>query len=365
MSVGISGKIPPGSSFKGLCESLGINMDSSVMDLVKGASAEPVRSKEWAQRALASFIGLACGDCYGRTLEFISSDVVYTKPVDLEKFMWTDDTHMSLYLADAICKAGWRSEPGGPTIDALGNAIGESFVQWSEDPDTPGTAPGTTCLMGARTFKACGDWRLSGVAASDGCGAVMRVLPVSIAYGGMDLIQASQASAAVTHSHINAVESTLVLALMVRWALAEGCFDRKTVKRAIDWIDRWRPGTTISRSLTAAIDEGERLMLRPDEFVPIDEDAIPDGDGGWRSPSAVGIAVAAVLSQSETENFKNAVVRAARIRGDSDSTGAIAGMIAGAAGWEIPAEWELSIPRYGEICEAADSLIDFARGGLV
>ena len=361
MSVGFSGKISPGSTFSALCSELGVDMDSSVLSLIRGASSEPVMSNEWGDRALASFIGLACGDAFGRPLEFISSDRVYSREVDVRHFMWTDDTHMSLYLADAICDARWRLSEDGPPIDVLGNAIGRHFVEWLNDPETPSTAPGATCMGGARRFQSCGDWSESGDKGSDGCGAVMRVLPIAIAYSGWDLIQASQVSAAVTHAHPNAIESTLALALMVRWTLADGRFNEGTVKRTIKWMNGWKAGTTIVRSLEAALLEGSRLAARPHELVPIDEQSIPDGDGGWRSPSAVGIAVAAVLSQVEHSNFEGAIVRAARIKGDSDSTGAIAGMIAGAAGWEIPAEWELSLPRYAEICEAASNLIDFAR----
>ena len=291
----------------------------------------------------------------------MSSNGVYTHPVSIEEFMWTDDTHMSLYLADAICGVRWRSSADGPPVDKLGNAIGRSFIEWSKDPDTPSTAPGGTCMRGARKFSEVGDWTKSGDKGSDGCGAVMRILPVAIAYGGLDLVQAAQVSSLVTHAHPNAVESTLALALIVRWTLSDGRFDKKVVRRAIRWMNKWKPGTTIVKSLEAAIGEGSRLAEAPYEFEPVNEGSIPDGDGGWRSPSAVGIAVAAVLSQVPRENFEGAVIRAARIKGDSDSTGAIAGMIAGAAGWEIPSNWELSIPRYPEICASASALIDFAR----
>lgn len=361
MTVCFSGKIQPGSTFESLCSEIGINMNSSVLSLIQGSKAEPVRSSEWGGRALASFIGLACGDAFGRPLEFVSSDAVYSKEVLLENFMWTDDTHMSLYLADAICEARWKLSSDGPPVDVLGNMIGKHFVEWMKDPETPSTAPGGTCMRGARAFERLGDWAKSGDRGSDGCGAVMRVLPVAIAYGGWDLIQASQVSSAVTHAHPNAIESTLALALMVRWTLADGSFSQETVLRAIDWIDKWKSGTTISKSLRAALREGHRLAENAHVFSPIDESEIPDGDGGWRSPSAVGIAVAAVLSQERTKDFEGAIERAARIRGDSDSTGAIAGMIAGAAGWEIPAEWELCLPRYAEIVEAASNLVDFAR----
>ena len=56
MALGIGGKLSSGVVFRDLCDDLGIDMDSSVLSLVRGIAAEPVMSKEWADRALAAFI---------------------------------------------------------------------------------------------------------------------------------------------------------------------------------------------------------------------------------------------------------------------------------------------------------------------
>jgi ADP-ribosylglycohydrolase len=62
---------------------------------------------------------------------------------------WTDDTHMSLYLGEAILAHG-----SGPLqSDSFGQAVGEAFVRWLHDPLMPSTAPGGTCLSGARRFE--------------------------------------------------------------------------------------------------------------------------------------------------------------------------------------------------------------------
>ena len=51
--------------------------------------------------ALGSFLGLALGDAYDRPLEFDSGTRIRTEPGPIRpgEFLWTDDTHMSLYLA--------------------------------------------------------------------------------------------------------------------------------------------------------------------------------------------------------------------------------------------------------------------------
>ena len=55
-------------------------------------------------RAIAAVLGLALGDAYGRPLEFLSGDAVRSTyvSVDPNDFMWTDDTHMSIYLGQAL-----------------------------------------------------------------------------------------------------------------------------------------------------------------------------------------------------------------------------------------------------------------------
>ena len=60
--------------------------------------------------ALGSFLGLAPGDAYDRPLEFDSGARIRTEPVPIRpgEFLWTDDTHMSLYLAQVVLAAATR-----------------------------------------------------------------------------------------------------------------------------------------------------------------------------------------------------------------------------------------------------------------
>ena len=79
-------------------------------------------------RARAAFLGLALGDAYGRSLEFVRGEVVRTRPVVIPSsdFMWTDDTHMALYLTDAL--ASLDADARSPfSADAFGRAVGQAF----------------------------------------------------------------------------------------------------------------------------------------------------------------------------------------------------------------------------------------------
>jgi len=168
-------------------------------------------------RALGSFLGLALGDAYGRPLEFISGARVRTAPVPIRpgEFVWTDDTHMSLYLAEAVLAQG----PDRLNDDSFGNAVGAAFSRWLDDPLTRSTAPGTTCTAGVRSWRRSRDWRTSGVADSDGCGAVMRVAPLGIAFAGDELDRVAAISAQVTHGHPNASEAAVATCRLLRAAL--------------------------------------------------------------------------------------------------------------------------------------------------
>lgn len=286
----------------------------------------------WTDRCEAAFLGLALGDAYGRPLEFIANDQVRTLPLPIRPgaFAWTDDTHMALYLAQAILDL-----PAGEyTDDAFGAAVGKRFVEWLHDPDTNGTAPGNTCRIGARAYAVSGDWRTSGVEQSDGCGAVMRICPLALAFSGETLTRAAAVQAMVTHRHPNAIQSAVTAAHLLRRALERGEFSAELVEQAAEEAHGADHRTIVADALRAAL-----AFSRRQQPEWLDETAIPPGDGGWRSPSALGLAVAAALTWGE--NFETAVDKAARILGDSDTVACLTGMYLGAAAGKeaLPGPW--------------------------
>ena len=111
--------------------------------------------------------------------------------------MWTDDTHMSLYLADALLSVA--SQNFSP--NALGEAIGQAFSKWYEDPLTPSTAPGNTCLEGVKNYIESGNWETCGIQNSDGCGAVIHARDVEEPRGAARLAVFRQPREAAPHGH--------------------------------------------------------------------------------------------------------------------------------------------------------------------
>ena len=303
------------------------------------------RQQLLTERASGAFLGLALGDAFGRPLEFARGEDVRTRPVSIEpgKFKWTDDTHMAIYLARAVL------DVSGKPFDeeAFGAAVGLRFVEWLHDPLTPTTAPGGTCIRGATKFETCGDWRKSGDPGSDGCGAVMRIAPLAMAFRGDTLTKAARISAVVTHAHPNAVAAAVAGSLLLRLVLETG-LTPTAVQEVIRFLQSDIPESSlVVAALTAALDEAKSTSRW------LNEAAIPEGEGGWRSPSALGLAVTAALRFPH--DFARAVEFAARIDGDSDSVAALAGMYVGAGLGKqgLPSSWLASLPQRDEIEELA------------
>lgn len=223
----------------------------------------------FTERSVNALLGLALGDAYGRTLEFLSGNAVRTRVVDTTALRWTDDTHMSLYVAEAVVEHG----PGPFDDDRFGEAIAQAFNRWFDDPLTPSTAPGNTCMAGVRNWRRGKDWRTSGVKDSDGCGAVMRIGPLPMAWSGAELVRAARISSQVTHAHPNALDAAEIGSVLLRAVLEGASLDRGLVEAYI------RPGA-VGDALRAALDVG------------FDEAKIPAFDG-------VGVPPARSASRSQ------------------------------------------------------------------
>lgn len=315
---------------------------------VSGAEQEAFRD-----RSVAAFLGLAMGDAYGRPLEFVGLPRARTLavPISAGTFLWTDDTHMSLYLGKAILDC--PAEPWSP--EAFGAALAKRWVEWLHDPLTFSTAPGNTCLTGARAIERGVPWQASGVAESDGCGAVMRIAPLGIALSGEALIESARISALTTHAHPNALEAAVAGAWILRRLLEGGDLSPALVGSARDLLERLALGGDVARSLDEALEQSRRPSL---EWL--DEDGLWPGDGGWRSGSALGLALVAALRWGD--DLPRCIDKAARIGGDSDSVACIAGMFVGAARGQraLPAAWRAALPQQETITALALALA--ARG---
>ena len=262
-------------------------------------------------RYLGCLLGLAVGDAVGTTLEFKRrgsftpiSDMVGGGPFRLRPGQWTDDTSMALCLASSLVEKG-----GFDAEDQM-----RRYVRWHEDGYWSSTGRcfdiGNATGAALARFKRTGDpFAGSSDPHSAGNGSIMRLAPVPMFFAG-DVEKAVRYSA----------ESS------------------RTTHGAAECIDACRLfGAILVRALTGATKE-DVLTADATAF----SGAVKIGDiarGTYRSKDeraikgsgyVVASLEAALWCFDRTDSFDAAVLRAANLGDDADTTAAVCGQIAGA-----------------------------------
>jgi ADP-ribosyl-[dinitrogen reductase] hydrolase len=271
------------------------------------------------ERALGAYLGLAIGDALGATLEFLTAGEIRHQYGELTEIVgggWlklkpgqvTDDTQMSLALGAAIVESGgWD----------LKN-IAEHWAAWlrSKPIDV-----GNTCRRGLTRYLRDGTLEGPFSDGDAGNGALMRNLP-AVLYAFRDparLDRCSIEQAHLTHNHPFSDAATVCVARMLAVLLHGG--SRHELLQAT---------RTIADALVA-----EHRQFR---FEPYPK----------RATAYVVDTVQTVFHAFfSTDSFESCLVRTVNLGGDSDTTGAIAGMLAGAhyGVAAIPARWVRKLDR--------------------
>ena len=164
--------------------------------------------------------GLALGDALGWPVEPLSLGQIRSTygPQGIQELpepaLFTDDTQMTLAIAEALIKAGDRN------LEGLMNAVSRRFVEWLRNPESY-RAPGASCLYGASQLARGVPWREAGKLDSKGCGAAMRVAPIGYLYQHdlPRLREVAAATALPTHRHPAAELGAVAGAYLVKLAL--------------------------------------------------------------------------------------------------------------------------------------------------
>ena len=289
-------------------------------------------------RAIGALVGLACGDAVGTTLEFRSpgsfepiDDMVGGGPFGLEPGQWTDDTSMALCLAESIIETG-----GMDQADQM-----RRYLRWRDDGHL--SSNGRCFDIGFTTNEQLSRFELTGEPVDpdvddEACanGSLMRLAPVAIRWSDpVDVAQMAAESSRPTHAADRPVDACRLMATMIA-ALISG-----TTWSEVTSPDFWNGG-----ELHAAIGE------------------IADGSyriAGRRirgSGYCVEALEAALWAVDGASDFRSAVLRAANLGDDADTTAAIAGQLAGAR-WGrsgIPVEWLERLTMGDEIVAMARAL---------
>lgn len=272
-------------------------------------------------RAVGALVGLAVGDALGTTLEFSArndraeplTDMIGGGPFHLQAGQWTDDTAMALALADSL----------GQDRKLDPRDLMKRFVSWWKTGEYSCT--GTCFDIGITTRTALQGWLDSKnpYAGSTnpktaGNGSLMRLAPVAIAHWKDADARCDVAArqSKTTHGAPEAVDACVLYADLVAEAIA----------------GRPRAEILASRGFSGA-----------DKVIEL-------AGGAWRGKPrktirgtgyVIDALEAAIWCVATSSDFRGAVLRAANLRDDSDTTAAIAGQLAGALyGLKgIPAEW--------------------------
>ena len=318
-------------------------------------------------RLAGCIVGLAVGDALGYPHEFrrvaqvrqelgpdgitdfvALQDPRFTRPYILGKLhppgTFTDDTQMSLALAEALLEASTSD------VERLMPVIARHFVKWyfSEDNNrSPGEATG----IGCQALRSGTPWRQAGAAGSKGCGANMRVAPIGLFYEDLDEVcSVARAQAVLTHRHDAAIEGAAAAALLVALALRDATpaqmhaeVMRRCGGRSTDFDAVW-----IRVPSVVDADPDRVLVERGRTEVALGE--------GWVAEEAVAAALYCVWRFPD--DYRAAVLLAANTDGDSDSLACIAGGISGARLGiaAIPAGWVSGVEASQHLKEVAARL---------
>lgn len=329
-------------------------------------------------------IGGAVGDTLGYPVEFMQDSEIFRKYgkngiTDYELYngiaQISDDTQMTLFTATGLLVGTTRGMLRG-IMGAYEDYIAYSYKDWYRTQTEPfplpeeyyhswlvnvpelfsRRAPGNTCLSAlGRKEKAS---IRHPVNHSKGCGGVMRVAHIGLYFSGKRIpIKESDrigaACAAVTHGHELGWLPAAALVHIIRYIVEhEDASISEAVSDACHTLSAVFPDVNHVGELQALLQKALDLA----ESDKDDLNAIRQLGQGWVGEEALAIAVYCVLRHPDS--FEDAVVAAVNHSGDSDSTGAIAGNIMGAAlGLSaIPKKYLEKLELKNVILELADDL---------
>jgi ADP-ribosyl-[dinitrogen reductase] hydrolase len=292
----------------------------------------PYSKAELLSRARGAFLGLAVGDALGAPAEFMTRGEIGDKYGVLKEMVgggWlrlkagqvTDDTQMSLCIARALAASG-----GWSLTD-----IADNLADWLKSKPID---VGDTCRRGIRNYLVKGaletppnDW-------DGGNGAAMRMLPVALfTMGDYALLEScSLQQAHITHNHALSDAACIYLGRLLHLSLT-------------------------GRSMNRMRREVEQLLTDFPNFS---------------FEPYKGMATGYVVDTMQTvfhcffrsRSFEACLIETVNQGGDADTTGAIAGALAGAYYGEerIPSRWlkKLDKKLVAEINELSEVLVQLS-----
>jgi ADP-ribosylglycohydrolase len=323
-----------------------------------------------ADRITGSLLAGAVGDALGGAVEFDSIATIHERfgtggitdmaPAYGLVGAITDDTQMTLFTAEGVIRAHLHRLDGGGA-DRV-SFMHQAYLRWLYTQEDDGAylafampegagwlagltdlysrrAPGMTCLSALRATASRGIGEP--INDSKGCGGVMRVAPIGLAVTNPeDAFRYRCEAAAITHSHPTGYLAAGFLAAVISRIMA-GNNLVEAIVGTLDILRGWETGDETERAVLGAMELAEHGDPSPENVERL--------GAGWIAEEALAIRLYCAMI---AENLEQVLILAVNHSGDSDSTGSIAGNIAGAILGQraIPDRW-LTILEMREVTE--------------
>lgn len=283
--------------------------------------------------------GLAVGDAVGTSVEFRPrgsfkplTGLIGGGPFHLSAGQWTDDTSMALCLATSLVECG--------QFDARDQM--ERYCRWAETGYLSSTGTcfdiGGTVSSALRRFRQTGDpFSGSSDPWSAGNGCLMRLAPIPMFFfpdiDGAERFAVD--SSRTTHGAEECLGASRLLARIIMRAL---------LGRPKDEVALADTESSLGSSKIIAIARGDYRRKVEAEIR---------GSG-----YVVDSLEAAMWCFMQTHSFEDAILRAANLGDDADTTAAVCGQVAGAyyGASAIPSAWLEKLAMLQEIGDLADRL---------
>lgn len=298
-----------------------------------------------SQPILGGLWGSVVGDALGVPVEFLSRADVRLNPVtgmrgygtyQQPPGTWSDDSSLLLCSVESLNTAEFDIED-----------MGRRFVGWFRN--NKWTPHGEVFDIGVATSTAllkiehgCLAKDAGGRGEHDnGNGSLMRMLPVALRFADgsvNELLDKVHASSAITHAHRRSLMCCGFHALVVRELLA-GTRPADAFASALNEFRKqyddpiWNPQfVNLQRLLDGRLAEREEADIASSGYV-------------------VHTLEAALYCLLTTSSYRECVLRAVNLGSDTDTTGCVAGGLAGVAYGvgAIPKEWIAALARKGDL----------------
>jgi ADP-ribosyl-[dinitrogen reductase] hydrolase len=310
------------------------------------------------ERILGGLWGSVVGDALGVPVEFKNRADVQLDPVkDMRGFgthgqppgTWSDDSSLLLCSVDSLLRhefdledlgqrfVKWFNEelwnPHGHLFD-IGNTTTEAIVHLSR---------------GVRAEVAGSDSQFS-----NGNGSLMRIIPVSLRFANLPLPQALDRvhrASSVTHRHIRSQLSCGFYTIMIRELLSGADAATAYTKTVATFREFYEQDPSWSVEL-----DYFHLLLGEDVSRLSESEIASSG-------YVVHTLTASVWCLLTTSTYSDCVLKAVNLGGDTDTTGCVAGGLAGVLYGvnSIPQNWINALARRDDLDSIFDKFADLCK----